>query len=197
MSSNPLLVRPEKLDKVQKPIDESKYFQWKETLLDCASQKTDWSDFTKPTAKWKARNEDGTRGIADVTKRGHLNSYLTYVATFAPGSLVHDIINESTGNEYIDSRIRSMYQLKSTGASAFKYYRKTRSFNHAGSQTYQDFYYELRAVKYETLLKANQNSTFQGKKITEDEVMSPSIQNSIVVDWLVGNEEDLVEDVEQ
>ena len=197
MSGNPHLVRPEKLDKVQKPIDESKYFQWKETLLDCASQKTDWSDFTKPTAKWKARNEDGTRGIADVTKRGHLNSYLTYVATFAPGSLVHDIINESTGNEYIDSRIRSMYQLKSTGASAFKYYRKTRSFNHAGSQTYQDFYYELRAVKYETLLKANQNSTFQGKKITEDEVMSPSIQNSIVVDWLAGIDEDLVEEVEQ
>ena len=82
--------------------------------MDCASQKTDWSDSTKPTAKWKARNEDGTRGFADVTKRGHLNSYLTYVATFAPGSLVHDIINESTGNEYIDSRIRSMYQLKST-----------------------------------------------------------------------------------
>ena len=90
-----------------------------------------------------------------------------------------------------------MYQLKSTGASAFKYFRKTRSFNHAGSQTYQDFYYELRAVKYETLLKANQSSTFQGKKVTKDEVMSPSIQNSIVVDWLAGIDEDLVEEVEQ
>ena len=90
-----------------------------------------------------------------------------------------------------------MYQLKSTGASAFKYFKKTRSFNHAGSQTYQDFYYELRAVKYETLLKANQSSTFQGKKVTEDEVMSPSIQNSIVVDWLAGIDEDLVEEAEQ
>ena len=158
--SNPLLVRPEKLDKIQKPIDESKYFQWKETVLDCASHKADWAEFTKPSAVWKARNEDNTRGLVDANKRGHLNSY-TYIATFAPGSLVHDIINESTGNAYIDSRIRSMYQLKSTGASAFKYFKKTRSFNHAGSQTYQDFYYELRAVKYETLLKANQNSTFQ------------------------------------
>ena len=193
--SNPLLVRPEKLDKIQKPIDESKYFQWHETVLDCANQKVDWADYTKPDAKWKARNEDSTRGIADSTKRGHLNSYLTYVATFAPGSLVHDIINESTGNEYIDSRIRSMYQLKSTGASAFKYFRKTRSFNHAGSQTYQDFYYELRAVKYETLQKANQSSTFQGKKVTDDEVKSSSIQNSILVDWLAGIDEDLVEEV--
>ena len=195
--SNPLLVRPEKLDKIQKPIDESKYFQWKETVLDCASQKADWADFTKPSAEWKARNEDSTRGLADANKRALLNSYITYIATFAPGSLVHDIINESTGNAYIDSRIRSMYQLKSTGASAFKYFKKTRSFNHAGSQTYQDFYYELRAVKYETLLKANQSSTFQGKKVTEDEVMSPSIQNSIVVDWLTGIDEDLVEEVEQ
>ena len=42
--SNLLLVKPEKLDKIQKPIDEAKYFQWKETLLDCANQKPDWSD---------------------------------------------------------------------------------------------------------------------------------------------------------
>ena len=195
--SNLLLVKPEKLDKIQKPIDEAKYFQWKETLLDCANQKQDWSDFTTPTATWKARNEDQTRGLAEANKRNHLNSYITYIATFAPGSLVHDIINESTGNAYIDSRIRSMYQLKSTGASAFKYFRKTKSFNHAGSQTYQDFYYELRAVKYETLLKAGQSVTFQGKKIAADEVMTPSIQNSIVVDWLAGIDEDLVEEVEQ
>ena len=195
--SNFLLVKPERLDKVQKPIDEAKYFQWKETLLDCANQKADWSDYTTPTAKWKAKNEDPTRGVADNAKRGYLNSYLTYIATFAPGSLVHDIINESTGNAYIDSRIRSMYQLKITGASAFKYFRKTKSFNHAGSQTYQDFYYELRAVKYETLHKAGQSVTFQGKNITVDEVMTPSIQNSIVVDWLAGIDEDLVEEVEQ
>ena len=195
--SNLLLVKPEKLDKIQKPIDEAKYFQWNETLLDCANQKADWSEFTKPSATWKARNEDPTRGEADVNKRAHLNSYITYVATFAPGSLVHDIINESTGNAYIDSRIRSMYQLKSTGASAFKYWKKTKSFNHAGSQTYQDFYYELRAVKYETLMKAGQEGTFQGKKITADEVMTPSIQNSIVVDWLAGIDEDLIEEVEQ
>ena len=195
--SNLLLVKPEKLDKIQKPITEAKYFQWNETLLDCANQKVDWSEFTKPTATWKARNEDSTRGEADATKRAHLNSYITYVATFAPGSLVHDIINESTGNAYIDSRIRSMYQLKSTGASAFKYWKKTKSFNHAGSQTYQDFYYELRAVKYETLMKAGQNGTFKGKPITVDEVMTPSIQNSIVVDWLAGIDEDLIEEVEQ
>ena len=195
--SNLLLVKPEKLDKVQKPIDEAKYFQWKETLLDCANQKPDWSDYTTPTSTWKARNEDPTRGVADAAKRNHLNSYINYIATFAPGSLVHDIVNESTGNAYIDSRIRSMYQLKSTGASAFKYFKKTKSFNHAGSQTYQDFYYELRAVKYETLHKAGQDVTCQGKKITANEVMTPSIQNSIVVDWLAGIDEDLVEEVEQ
>ena len=103
--SNLLLVKPEKLDKIQKPIDEAKYFQWKETLLDCANQKPDWSDYTKSDATWKARNEDTTRGVVDVGKRKHLNSYITYIATFAPGSLVHDIINESTGNAYIDSRM--------------------------------------------------------------------------------------------
>ena len=82
---NQLLVRPEKLDKVQKPIDKSKYFRWRETILDCASQNSDWAEFTKPNAQWKARNEDSMRAVTDAAKRAHLNSYLTYVATFAPG----------------------------------------------------------------------------------------------------------------
>ena len=45
-------------------------------------------------------------------------------------------------------------------------------------------------------MKAGQNITFQGKKMTTDEVFTPSIQNSIVVDWLAGIDEDLVEEVE-
>ena len=31
---------------------------------------------------------------------------------YAPGSLVHDIVNESTGMAYIEAKIRSMYQLR-------------------------------------------------------------------------------------
>ena len=64
---------------------------WEEHYQDCASQKTDWADITKPNAEWKARNDYATRGIENATKRAHLNSYLTYVATFAPGSFVHDM----------------------------------------------------------------------------------------------------------
>ena len=94
--SNLLLVKPEKLDKIQKPIDEAKYFQWKETLLDCANQKADWSTFTKPTSTWLARNEDRTRGEADAAKQAQLNSYITYVATFALGSLL-------LGPEFLES----------------------------------------------------------------------------------------------
>ena len=139
-----LLVKPEKLNKLQKPITEAKYFQWNKTLLDCANQKVDWSEFTKSSLTWKARNEDPTRGKGDATKRAHLNSYITYVASFTPGSLVHDTINESIGNAHIDSRIRSMYQMKSTGASAFKYWNKTKSFNHAGSHTLN---FELLSTK--------------------------------------------------
>ena len=113
--NNLLLVKPEKLEKSRNQSMKIKYFLWKETLLDCANQKPDWSQVTKSTTTWKARNEDATRGEPDATKKAHFNSYITYVATFAPGPLVHDIINESTGNAYIDSRIRLMYQLLSTG----------------------------------------------------------------------------------
>ena len=195
-------VKPEKLDKVLKPIDESKFFQWRETLIDCASQKTEWLDFTVPNYTWTPRNQDRNRGFdltnnEDKKKLVNLNSFINYVAMYAPGSLVHDIVNESTGMAYIEAKIRSMYQLRNTGSSVFNYYKKSRSFNHAGTQSYQDFYYELRAQKYETLYKEGQIVTFKGKQIIKDEIMSPSIENSIVIDWLSAIDEDLIEEVEQ
>ena len=46
------------------------------------------------------------------------------------------------------------------------------------------------------LMKVHQSSTFQGKKVTTDEIMTPSIQDSIILDWLAGIDEDLVNEVE-
>ena len=193
-------VKPEKLDKIAKPIDESKYFQWKETLMDCANQKKEWINFTSLDYKWVPRNEDKNRGLGnneeDKKNIIPLNSYINYIAMYAPSSLVHDIINESNGNAYIDSKIRSMYQLKNNGSSVFKYFKKAKSFNHAGTSSYQDFYYELRAIKYETLYRKNQDVTIKGEKVKKDEVMSPSIENGIVIDWLSAIDGDLIEEVE-
>ena len=195
-------VKPEKMDKIQKPMDENKFFQWKETLIDCASQKNDWLEFTAPNYTWIPRNVNKNRGFAieneeEKKKMISLNSYINYIATYAPGSLVQDIINESNGNTYVDAKIRSMYQLKNTGSSVFKYYKKSRSFNHAGTQTFQDFYYELRALKYETLYKQGQQVSFKGEKVAKDESLSPSMENSVVIDWLAAIDGDLIDEVEQ
>ena len=195
-------VKPEKMDKIQKPMDENKYFQWKETVIDCASQKSEWLEFTSPSYKWIPRNVDKNRGFKpekeeEKKKIIPLNSYINYIATYAPGSLVQDIINESNGNAYIDAKIRSMYQLKNTGSSVFKYFKKSRSFNHAGTQSFQDFYYELRALKYETLYKQGQQVSIKGKEVTKDESLTPSMENSIVIDWLAAIDGDLIEEVEQ
>ena len=126
-------VKPEKLDKIAKPIDESKYFQWKETLMDCANQKKEWINFTSIDYKWVPRNEDKNRGLGnneeDKKNIIPLNSYINYIAMYAPSSLVHDIINESNGNAYIDSKIRSMYQLNNNGSSVFKYFKKEIIFS--------------------------------------------------------------------
>ena len=46
-----------------------------------------------------------------------------------------------------------MFSLESTGATIFQYHKTRKSFKHDGSKSYQDFYFELRATRYETLLK--------------------------------------------
>jgi len=68
-----------------------------------------------------------------------------------------------------------------------QYYKLRRTYDPAGDITPTDFYYTLRSVKQECLLKgaaSGGNVTFQGQVPVEDEVLTATLESDIVADWL-------------
>ena len=185
-------IKPIKLDSLR-PINERKFFQWKETILSFLKTNKDFHEFLKDDRKWTARNDADNRGEDESTKEIALDTLINHLATYGPEALVHDIVNESDSVNYVFNKIRSMFQLKVSGASILKYAQMKKTFKHAGEESYQDFYYKLRACRYETLNKKDQIVTYKGKTVTANEKMSCAIECGIVIDWLEAIDERLVE----
>ena len=122
---------------------------------------------------------------------------MTTLASYGPESLIHDTINECDSLKYFYQRICELFSLESSGATIFLYHKLRKSFKHDGRKSYQDFYFEMRATRYETLLKASSGINYKGKPWTTAEKMTPAVECGIVVDWLEGIDERLPAFVEQ
>ena len=142
--------------------------------------------------------------LNDKTNRGQegeniqiLNCLVTTLASHDPESLIHDTINEFDSLKYHYQRICELFSLESSGASIFQYHKLKKSFKHNGRKSYQDFYFEYRATRYESILKPNSGISYNGKLWTTTEKMSPAIECGILIDWLEGIEEKLPSYTEQ
>ena len=51
-------------------------------------------------------------------------------------------------------------------------------------ETKQEFYYRLRDAMEDTLILGKDNITDDGKVVTEDEDMTPTVKSMVVLDWL-------------
>ena len=94
-------------------------------------------------------------------------------------------------------KICELFSLESSGSTIFQYHKLRKSFRHDGRKSYQDFYFELRATRYETLLKATTNLTYKGAAWNSNEKMTPAVECGVVLDWLEGIDDRLPSYVEQ
>ena len=60
------------------------------------------------------------------------------------------------------------------------------SYDSSGSETFNDFYWRLRDEKIASLMTVESGITFRGRQLTQDEEITPSLENQVVVDWLEG-----------
>lgn len=189
------VIKPQKLDTLR-PINPRNFFQWKTVLETFLSTNTKYAPFLDPAKTWKSLNDCPNRDQAGENILT-LQCLLTALASFGPASLIHDTVNECDSMKYYYKRICELFSLESSGASIFQYHKLRKSFKHDGSKSYQDFYFELRATRYETLLKASANMDFKGKAWTVNEKMTPAVESGVVLDWLEGIDEKLPAFIEQ
>ena len=145
---------------------------------------TDDTDATQPN---KDRQKKKEAKLAD------LELLLEMVANWAPIISRQSIIRNSTSLDSVWQMIRAHYGFQSSGA----YFLDMAEFKLEHGERHQDLYQRLMAFAEDNLLVKDGPLTHHGDRIEEDEDISPSYENMIVLFWLQLIHKDLPKLVKQ
>lgn len=167
---------------------------WKQNLVYTLSTDTSFSRFLEAGATWlkKSRthpnrgfNDDGEdvalrQRMTAVQKVNTLELMLGQIANYCPVISRSTIVRNSTSLPYIWQSIRLHYGFQSTGGHFLDY-----DDIHLGvDERPEDLYQRLTAFIEDNLLQRDSGITHHGEPITEDEEISPTVENLIVLTWL-------------
>ena len=165
---------------------------WKENLTYTLSLDNSFSEFLKPGVKWEKRTKgNATRGLTDdllhlANRRtaeqrvAALELMLGQIANYCPIISRNTIVKNSTSLDSIWQAIRLHFGLQSTGAQFIDFSEIKLEID----EKPEDLYQRLMAFVEDTLLTSGGLVTHHGEAPTEDEEMSPTLENMIVLTWL-------------
>ena len=169
------------------------YESWKQNLIYVLSLDTNFAPFLITGAVWdkKTRNSPlrGFTNDVDMTARGartaaqkvaHLELMLGQIANFCPIISRNTIVKNSTSLDQIWQSIRAHFGFQSTGAHLLD----LASFQLKPDERPEDLYQRLMAFVEDNLLLTTSGLTHHGDRPDEDEELSPTLENIIVLIWL-------------
>ena len=173
-------------------VTEVDIYQWKNTLIDNLKRETDYAEHCLPTSRWgleKTPNrgfEDEIEGDGTARlKADQVDSMLTKIASYAPKSIVREIIRRTTKLEDIWSVAKDWAGIKSTGTKHLEYFKVKKSYQKWDKEeSPQEYFYRLRDAMEDTLIRREDNIREHGKLVIEQEEMTPTINSIVVLDWL-------------
>ena len=185
----------------------SKFDAWKHNLTYILTLDENFSPFLKST--WnKTSKRDPYRGLHDdtaeqvpdptkrksaATKVNQLELMLGQIANWAPDISRKSIIERSTSLENVWQIIRNYYGIQLCGS----YFLDLADFNLNPGERPEALYQRLVSFVEDNLLVADGLLTHHGEKIEENEELTPTIENMIVVIWLKLIHKDLPKLVKQ
>ena len=157
---------------------------WKNNILYILSLEEKFSPFLKAGAKWakktKTTQHRGFTGDDAAVKAANLELFLGQIANFAPIISRSSIVRNATSLSGIWDTIRLYYGIQSNGAR----FIDLASIKSSPEKRHEALYQELTAFVEDNLLATSCGLTHHGDKITEDEEMTPTLENMIVLTWL-------------
>ena len=185
----------------------SKFDAWKHNLTYILTLDENFSPFLKAT--WnKANKRDPTRGLTDdtevscpdpskrksaATKVNQLELMLGQIANWAPDISRKSIIDRSTSLESVWQIIRNYYGIQLCGS----YFLDLADLNLKAGERPEALYQRLMSFVEDNLLLADGSLTHHGEKVEEDEELTPTLENMIVLMWLQLINKDLPKLVKQ
>ena len=186
---------PEKLP--SEKLTPVKFKAWKGQLVVFLKQSHDYRRFLHGGiyATWSANDEvqdriavlhaddqpqaggDAGRLLAD--RQTQLETFLSIIAGLCDASQYEDVMQRSTNIEWIWNLIESDYDIQKKGRHFLKL--DAIAYNKAGTESYTAFYKRLRSHFTDNLRKTGEQvGSRNNEQLTEDEKISPTLENTIV-----------------
>ena len=167
---------------------------WRQNLVYTLSLDKNFAPFLVAGVQWRKRTRDNPhRGfvndpqtVPEESRRTReqkvtiLELLLGQIANFCPVVSRNTIVKNSTSLDNIWQSIRLHYGFQSTGAHFFDF----AAIKFQADERPEDLYQRIVAFIEDNLLKPDSGITHNGAPVTEEEELSPSLENYAVLTWL-------------
>ena len=166
---------------------------WKQNLLYTLSLNSNFAPFLADGVQWLKKTKtqplrglenDGefvplTRRLTARQKVNFLELMLGQIANYCPIISRSTLVKNSTSLEYIWQTIRQHFGFQATGAQFIDF----ADIHLAADERPEDLYQRLMAFVEDSLLHAG-GLTHHGEHVQEDEELTPTLENFVVLTWL-------------
>jgi hypothetical protein len=169
----------------------SSFESWRNNLIYTLTLDSNFAPFTIPGATWLKRTRtDRARGlVADANaadgksaeqKVVILELMLGQIANFCPIISRQTIVTNSTSLDHVWQSIRAHYGFQTSGAR----FLDIADIKLEHNERPEDLYQRLMAFAEDSLLSSNSTVLHHGERLTDDEEMTPTLENLITLIWL-------------
>ena len=161
---------------------------WRQIQLYCLKSDKLFKDFLKPDVTWQKKTKANTnRGFTDTAggltaaeKAENLELMLEQLANYCTIISRKTIVDNSTSMGQIWQAIRVHFGFQASGAHFLDFSTIILEPNEKPETLYQ----RLLAFVEDNLLKKDGDITHEGEAVKEDEELTPSLHNYVVLHWL-------------
>ena len=166
---------------------------WKQNLLYTLSLDSNFAPFLADGVTWLKKNRaqplrglesDGeavplSRRLTARQKANFLELMLGQIANYCPIISRSTLVKNSTSLEFMWQTIRQHFGFQVTGAQFIDF----SDIHLAADERPEDLYQRLMAFVEDSLLRAN-GLTHHGEHVPEDEELTPTLENFVILTWL-------------
>ncbi len=172
----------------------SSFDVWRNNLVYCLSLDANFSPFLAENCVWlKKSTANPLRGFTNdpntvpeanrrtaIQKDAHCDMMLRLISNYCPVLTPNTIVKASTSLKALWQKIREHYGFQLSGS----HFLDLAEISFQTDESHEDLFQRLTAFYEDNLLYANGPITHHGETITSDEDLTPTLENSIVVQWL-------------
>ncbi len=182
------MAKPARPEKLEEDVNFTIYGSWKYIIIANIRRNKDYAPFIG--AEWQKVtpnnpnrglvSDEGANGLSAEEKVINLENMLGFVAQYVPHFLSYDIINSSTSLDSVWQFIRKYYGFKQSESQFMKYSEIEWEKGERPERLYQ----RLVAHIQDNLLTRESTMTYHGARITDNEIISPTLERLIVLQWM-------------